>query len=98
MNSGASTAPAVIGSMTSDSSGMPMIANPPPKAPCMKAIRNMPRAATRIDSGSGMGRRVKGRRTIPAVAPETNHLMQHTMLPWRRSFGMVPRKSAHRRG
>src|SRR5262245_17654153 len=44
-NSGASNAPAVIGSIARDSSGIPMTAKPPPNAPRMNAIRPTPRAA-----------------------------------------------------
>src|SRR5690349_21118540 len=46
MNSGARKAPAVSGSITIDSSGMPMIAKPPPNPPFMKAIRKVAASAT----------------------------------------------------
>src|SRR5262245_27833086 len=48
MNNGASRPPAVTGSITSDNSGMPTMAKPPPNAPFMKAIKNTPANATRI--------------------------------------------------
>jgi hypothetical protein len=48
MNNGASRPPAVTGSITSDSRGMPTMANPPPNAPFMKQIRNTPAKAIRI--------------------------------------------------
>ena len=44
-NKGASSAPAAIGSIASESSGMPTMAKPPPNAPFMKAIRNTPESA-----------------------------------------------------
>jgi hypothetical protein len=53
-NKGASSAPAVIGSIASESSGMPTMANPPPNAPFMKAIRNTPESA--IASGKSPGK------------------------------------------
>src|SRR6185295_11969836 len=46
-NNGASNAPAVKGSITSESKGMPMIAKPPPKAPFMNAMRKTPARASR---------------------------------------------------
>src|SRR5712672_1655364 len=48
MNNGARSPPAVTGSITSDSSGMPTMENPPPNAPFMKQIRDTPAKATRI--------------------------------------------------
>src|ERR1700743_2926935 len=48
MNNGASRPPAVTGSITIDSKGMPTMENPPPKAPFMKQIRKTPAKATRI--------------------------------------------------
>src|SRR5580704_16743833 len=48
MNRGASKPPAVTGSITVDSSGMPTMAKPPPKAPFMKQIRKTPTKATRM--------------------------------------------------
>jgi hypothetical protein len=48
MNNGASRPPAVTGSITSDSIGMPTTAKPPPNAPFMKQIRKTPAKATRI--------------------------------------------------
>jgi hypothetical protein len=47
-NNGASKAPAVSGSMTTDSKGIPIIAKPPPKAPFMKAMKKTPASAIRI--------------------------------------------------
>ncbi len=52
-NSGASSAPAAIGSIASESSGMPTMAKPPPNAPFMKAIRNTPANATASTCGAG---------------------------------------------
>ena len=46
-NKGASSPPAVMGSITSDSNGIPTIAKPPPKAPFMKQIRNTPAKVAR---------------------------------------------------
>ncbi len=48
MNNGASRPPAVTGSITIDSSGMPTMEKPPPNAPFMKQIRNTPAKAIRI--------------------------------------------------
>src|SRR4030095_14296689 len=48
MNNGASRPPAVTGSITSDSNGLPTMENPPPNAPVMKQIRNTPAKAIRI--------------------------------------------------
>src|SRR5262249_18128910 len=51
MNSGASRPPAVTGSITRDSSGMPTMAKPPPKAPFMKQIRKTAAKAMRMVVG-----------------------------------------------
>src|SRR5258705_12584421 len=48
MNNGARRPPAVTGSITIESSGMPTMENPPPNAPFMKQIRNTPANAIRI--------------------------------------------------
>src|ERR1700709_158573 len=48
MNHGASRPPAVAGSITNDSSGMPTMENPPPNAPFMKQISDTPAKATRM--------------------------------------------------
>ena len=48
MNKGASSPPAVTGSITIDNSGMPTMENPPPNAPFMKQIRKTPAKTTTI--------------------------------------------------
>src|ERR1700682_3436813 len=48
MNNGARRPPAVTGSITIDSRGMPTMENPPPKAPFMKQIRKTPAKTIRI--------------------------------------------------
>jgi hypothetical protein len=48
MKVGASSAPAVMGSMTSASIGMPMIAKPPPNAPFMKVVKYTASIETRM--------------------------------------------------
>src|ERR1700760_47154 len=64
MNSGASRPPAVTGSMTSDSKGMPTMEKPPPNAPFMKQIRNTPAKAMRIvASVSSAGAAITSSRT-----------------------------------
>src|SRR6201994_4373960 len=60
MNSGASRPPAVTGSITSDSRGMPTMEKPPPNAPFMKQIRNTPAKATRIVASVSSGPMVTG--------------------------------------
>ncbi|MGX1392108.1 hypothetical protein AB7M70_001517 [Bradyrhizobium japonicum] len=45
MKSGASRPPAVTGSITHDSNGMPTMEKPPPNAPFMKQIRKTPEKA-----------------------------------------------------
>ena len=51
---GASSAPAAIGSIASESRGMPTMAKPPPNAPFMKAIRNTPESAIASVKSPGM--------------------------------------------
>src|SRR5205085_10103953 len=74
MKSGASRPPAVTGSITIDSNGMPTMAKPPPNAPRMKLIRNTPARATRIvatvssmSASRGSDRSLLRRRIVPDV-------------------------------
>lgn len=52
--SGANSAPAVNGSITRARIGIPIIANPPPKLPFMKAMKNTPASVRSIVAGSSI--------------------------------------------
>src|SRR6266702_5756292 len=69
MNNGENKPPAVTGSITNDKSGIPMMENPPPKAPFINEITNTPVKATRIVTNVSSGV-IKADESIMASSPD----------------------------
>src|SRR5262245_20035446 len=75
-STGASSAPAAIGSIASAMNGMPTIAKPPPNAPFMDVIRKTAKATTASAIGSSGSDAIAllGKRSI---RPDTNDVLVH---------------------